>query len=63
MKPDDAYNLYNKACSYSLTKNRPEMLKLFKKAVELNPDLKEYAKQDNDLKEYWNDTDFKELLK
>lgn len=52
---------FNIACTYSLMKNKEEMLKNLKKAIELDKKYKELAPKDKDFQEYWNDPDFIKL--
>jgi protein O-mannosyl-transferase len=63
IKPEHLESRYNMACSYSLLKNKKEMLIALKKVIEQNPKFKSNAKSDTDFKEYWNDPDFIELVK
>lgn len=59
--PDDDYAYYNKACSYALLGDKENMLINLKKAIEITAQFKIDAKTDEDLKNYWNDEDFKKL--
>ncbi len=59
IKPDKYEAWYNKACTYSLMKNKKEMLISLRKAIELNEENK--AKTDEDFKAYWDDPDFIEV--
>jgi tetratricopeptide (TPR) repeat protein len=52
---------YNLACVYSLKNNKEKALEYLKKAIELNPKLKEEAKKDQNFKNLWDDEDFKKL--
>jgi tetratricopeptide (TPR) repeat protein len=63
IKQNDHDVWFNKACTYSLLKNKKEMLIYLEKAIELNETSKDEAKIDEDFKEYWNDPDFVELTK
>lgn len=53
---------YNKACAYSLKRDKENMLKNLVKAIELDPDFKEKAKRDEDFKNFWDDEDFKKIV-
>ena len=61
LQPDYIEALYNRACSYSLMKNKAEMLNSLKKAIELYPKFKADAPKDPDFKDYWEDPDFKKI--
>lgn len=63
IKPDYFLSLYDRACAFSLLKKKSEMLNSLKSAIELYPKFKESAPKDEDFKEYWNDSDFLELVK
>lgn len=62
LMPDRGGPRYNMACYQALLGfDRAEILKNLKRALELNPKLKEEAPRDSDLKSLWEDKDFKEL--
>ena len=54
---------YNRACIYSYKKNKEEMLKCLSKAISLEERFKTDAPKDKDFKEYYEDPDFKKLVK
>jgi len=53
--------LYNFAAAYSLKRNKQEMMKYLKRALELDEELKDEALNDNAFKEYWSDKEFKNI--
>jgi len=63
IKSDDAGILYDRACIYSLTNDKPNALENLKKAIELDSKHKEEAKTDKDFEWLWkDDEDFKKLV-
>ena len=54
---------YNRACVYSLTNKKSLALADLKKAFEMDPGLKEGAAKDSDLKNLYEDKEFKDLIK
>ena len=62
LKPDDADAWYNKACAYSLKGDKENALKHLSKAIALDAKYKEEAKSDDDLKNLWDDEDFKRIV-
>lgn len=56
---DDAW--YNLACIFSVNEDRENMLTCLEKAIELSAEYKEEARKDKDLKEYWEDEEFKKI--
>lgn len=54
---------YDYACALAFMKKKDKMLEKLQKAIELDPRLKKDAREDEDLKEYWDDEDFKRLTK
>ena len=62
LKPEDASTWYNKACAYSLKGDKENALKFLSKATDLDAKCKETAKKDDDLKNLWDDEDFKRIV-
>ena len=60
---DEKRALYvlNKACTYSLMRNKKNLLLNLKKAIQMDEKCKEEAKNSEDFKDYWEDEDFKRL--
>lgn len=54
--------LYNRACLYALTGNRPKALEFLKQGIEHRPDLKSWAQEDADLANLREDPQFTALL-
>ena len=54
---------YNKACAFAGLKEKDKMLEALKEAVRLDPENKAEAKKDEDFKAYWDDEDFKAVVK
>ena len=56
--------LYNKACTYALQKNKPEMLKCLKECFKYTWDdtFAKQALKDEDFTTYWQDEDFLALV-
>jgi len=61
--PEVAENFYNRACLYCLKGDKSNALIDLKKAFIMNPELKEWAKQDADLNNLHENEDFKKLTK
>ena len=61
MKSNYAEAWFNRACLYSVLKNKEEALSNLKKAIELAIDLKKIARKDGAFKDLWEDEDFKKL--
>lgn len=59
--PGNAYAIYNRACIYSLKGDKVAALADLKKALEINPRLKQHARQDEDLKSLREDEEFKTI--
>jgi Tfp pilus assembly protein PilF len=62
IKPDYADVHYNLACLYSQKKDFTRSLHYLKKAVGLNPEVRQWAKKDPDLRELSKFPDFNNLL-
>ncbi len=54
---------YNLACIYARLGRKSESLKKLRKAADLNDEWKEFAKYDDDFKDYLEDEEFKEIVK
>lgn len=54
--------VYNLACNYSLSGNTSRAIELLKEALGLNPDLAEWAKNDDDLDSLRNEPEYKALF-
>lgn len=61
LKPDDAEAWGNRACAYARMDDKENALKNLSRAIELDAELKEKAKQDKDFQNLWGDEDFKKL--
>lgn len=53
--------LFNIACYYAINKNKPEMLKVIRRSIDLGKNPQEFLK-DTDFTAYWQDTDFLKAL-
>ena len=62
INPDDPLNYYNRACIYSLKGDKANALADLKKAIGMNPSMKQNAIKDKDFKNLWKDADFKKLM-
>jgi tetratricopeptide (TPR) repeat protein len=62
VKPDYVDAHYNLACLYSQKKDVARSLYYLKAAVKLNPEVRQWAKTDNDLKELSRFPDFNNLI-
>ena len=54
---------YNIACTFSRKKDKSNMLKYLKDCIELDDYFKGQAASDDDFATYWEDSDFKALIK
>lgn len=54
--------LFNVACYYALNRNKPEMLKIISRTMDLGRDPQSYLKE-KDFTEYWQDPDFLRAIK
>jgi len=61
LSPKSSEGIYNRACIYSLKGDKTNALSDLKKAIEMNPSLKERSRRDEDFKSLYNDVDFKKL--
>ena len=59
--PNNPNGVYNRACIYCLKGDKTNALADLKKAISMNPSFKEYARQDEDFKELYDDEDFKKI--
>ncbi|MGR3292715.1 MAG: tetratricopeptide repeat protein, partial [Candidatus Scalindua sp.] len=62
LKPDYAIAWYNKAYAYFLKGEKGKSLENLRKAIELELKWKEYARNDEDLKNLWDNEDFKKIV-
>ena len=62
IKPDYADVHYNLACLYSLKKDVARSFHYLQTAIQLNPDVRQWAKEDRDLQELNRFPDFNNLL-
>jgi tetratricopeptide (TPR) repeat protein len=61
--PDDITGIYNRACLYSINGDKVNALADLRRAIELEPFTKEYARTDEDFKNLYEDEEFIELTK
>lgn len=59
--PDNPSLLYNLACLEAVTGNREQALGALRRALELRPELKAWARQDDDLEPLREDPEFRAL--
>jgi len=62
LDPNFAEAWYNIAYVHALQNKKKEALENLKSAIELDPKYKEDAKKDEDLKNLWEDEEFKRLV-
>jgi len=62
LKPDYVDPCYNLACVHALTGNPERSLAFLKKALTLDPSVREWAQNDSDLRSLWDLDAFKDLL-
>ncbi len=62
MKPDFPEALYNKACLYSLKGDKTNALLYLSKAIKINPECKNMAKEDGEFRNLIEDEDFKKIV-
>ena len=60
--PADVGALYNLACYYSLQKRKRKAIETFKKAIQIQPDIKEKAMKDKDFDYLKQFSEFQELV-
>jgi tetratricopeptide (TPR) repeat protein len=63
ISPADPSAIYNRGCIYSLMGDKINALADLQKAIQLNPQLKQHARTDEDFKNLWNDEVFINLTK
>lgn len=61
LNPGYANNIYNRACIYCLKGDKINALKDLATAVSKMPQLKQHARNDNDMKSLWEDAEFKKI--
>jgi tetratricopeptide (TPR) repeat protein len=61
LNPGYAGNIYNRACIYCLKGDKNHALEDLGTAVSKMPQLKQHAREDEDLKSIWDDADFKKM--
>jgi len=54
---------YNLSCAYAMLKDKEKMLASLRKSIEISAEYIEDAPKDKDFEAYWEDEDFKALLK
>ncbi len=62
LKDTDVDAYYNLACLYARTNDREQSLQFLKKAAAMNPDVKRWAKEDQDLKGLKALAEFKKIV-
>ncbi|MHA1110325.1 MAG: SagB family peptide dehydrogenase [Promethearchaeota archaeon] len=62
MEPDDVNTMYNLSCVHATLNNLEESIKWLKKAIEVNPRYREYAKEDEDFTNIRDNEEFKKLI-
>lgn len=63
LSPEDDETIYNLSCFYAKLGRKAESLEKLRKAVELNGEWKEYARSDEDFRDYLEDEEFLEIVK
>ncbi|MFA6570612.1 MAG: caspase family protein [Bacteroidota bacterium] len=63
IEPKNVNAHYNKACTFSKMREKGKMIEALHQAFNLNIKFKELARKDEDFKFYWEDSDFKTLIK
>lgn len=61
LMPGDPVGIYNRACIYCLKANKANALADLKKAIGMNPQFKQQAKNDEDFRSLYEDVDFKKI--
>ena len=61
--PDDISGIYNRACLYSIKGDKVNALADLRRAIEIEPSMKEYARNDEDFKSLYENEDFIKLTK
>jgi tetratricopeptide (TPR) repeat protein len=61
--PDNPGAIYNRGCIFALIGDKVHALADLRKAVEINPGLKQHAGRDEDFKSLWEDEEFKTITK
>jgi len=61
--PNNKMANYNIACAYALLRNKEKMLDFLQKTIQLSPQDIDKIREDKDFEYYWEDEDFKALLK
>ncbi len=63
LDPNNAMHYYNRACIYSLQKERESALSDLRRTFELQPSFRENARNDENFKSLFEDQEFKKLIK
>ncbi|HCY42699.1 MAG TPA: hypothetical protein DHV48_15335 [Prolixibacteraceae bacterium] len=63
LMPASFIGIYNRACIYCLKGDKANALADLKKAIGMNPELKQHVVTDEDFRSLWDDVDFKNLIK
>jgi tetratricopeptide (TPR) repeat protein len=61
--PGNPGAFYNRGCIFALNGDKVHALDDLRKAVEINPGLKQHARKDEDFKTLWEDEEFKTITK
>jgi tetratricopeptide (TPR) repeat protein len=61
LMPGHPVGIYNRACIHCLKGDKANALADLKKAIEINPDIKQHAKIDEDFRSLYDDEDFKKI--
>lgn len=63
MAPNSFVGIYNRACIYALMGEKTSAIADLKKAIELNPGIKNHARTDKDFESMFDDEEFKNTTK
>ena len=63
LDPQNVIALYGRACVYSIKSNKEKALSDLINAIQLNLEFKKVAQEDEDFKKFWNDKDFKKIVR
>ncbi len=55
--------IYNRGCIYAMSGDKVHALADLRKAIEINPGLRQHARKDEDFKNFWEDEEFKNITK
>ena len=63
LDPKSADVYYERACFYSIRGDKDSFFRDLKKSIDLDQELKKSARKNDDFKNFWDDDEFKRIVK